>query len=83
MKWLNEFKVALLQKNDTRLASLIEEMPDFKEVENMIEARDLIGEAIEYFKAEKMECAKEMQRLQKMRSFFQSNPSHDKLSLTF
>jgi hypothetical protein len=71
MKWINEFKIAVIEKDIEKADELLDKIPRFKEVEQMQTAYALIEEAkkIALKEQEKLRC--DMQNLKKSKKFFE------------
>ena len=84
MKWLNEFKIALIEENDTKISSLLSSMPSFNTIEEAQEAMALIDQARKTYISKKKRLAKQMQQLEKSRKFLLSSENktkHPKLDI--
>ncbi|WOE68925.1 hypothetical protein RZR97_07320 [Hydrogenimonas thermophila] len=84
MKWLDEFKIALIEENDTKISSLLSSMPSFNTIEENQEAMALIDQARKTYILKKNRLAKQMQQLEKSRKFLLSSENktkHPKLDI--
>jgi hypothetical protein len=84
MKWLDEFKIALIEENDTKISSLLSSMPSFESVEEIQEAMALIDQARKTYISKKESLAKQMQKLETSRKFLLSSenrPKYPKLDI--
>jgi len=84
VKWLNEFKIALIEENDTKISSLLSSMPSFNTIEEAQEAMALIDQARKTYISKKKRLAKQMQQLEKSRKFLLSSENktkHPKLDI--
>lgn len=84
MKWLDEFKIALIEENDTKISSLLSSMPSFNTIEENQEAMALIDQARKTYIFKKNRLAKQMQQLEKSRKFLLSSENktkHPKLDI--
>jgi len=84
LKWLDEFKIALIEENDTKISSLLSSMPSFNTIENAQVAMALINEARKTYISKKERLAKQMRQLEKSRKFLLSSenrPKHPKLDI--
>ncbi len=72
MKWLEEFKIALVQKNYKKIDELSRNLPTFEKVDEMITASALLESAKEIIKQEQKELSKNMSELKRSRKFFES-----------
>ncbi|SFP12979.1 hypothetical protein [Hydrogenimonas thermophila] len=84
MKWLDEFKIALIEENDTKISSLLSSIPSFNTIEENQEAMALIDQARKTYILKKNRLAKQMQQLEKSRKFLLSSENktkHPKLDI--
>jgi len=84
MKWLDDFKIALIEENDHKISSLISSMPSFNTIEESKEAMALIDQARKIYLLKKEKLAKQMQRLEKSRKFLllsENKTKHPKLDI--
>jgi len=78
--WLNNFKIAVIEKNIDSIKSLLEEMPEFKDLNSMKEAIYLIKEAAAFLQEKKSSMSLEMQQIRKNMDFLNSTNSKSKSS---
>jgi hypothetical protein len=76
--WLNDLKIAIIEKNTQKIETLIDEMPIFETLENMQEASYLLREASILLHTLKDETAKSMQQIKKNLNFLRSTESSAK-----
>ena len=69
MKWLDDFKRALIEKDFDAIERLIENIPQFREVEEQKLVLSLINEAKREVQKEKDQALKEMQKIQKSKKY--------------
>jgi len=84
LKWLDEFKIALIEENDTKLSSLLSSIPSFNTIEELKVAMALIDQARKIYISKKESLAKQMQKLEASRKFLLSSenrPKHPKLDI--
>lgn len=70
--WLKNFKLAVLQKDAGKIASLLDEMPQFKNLADMEEAAWLTKEALNVIGELKDESQTAMIQIQKNIKFLES-----------
>ncbi len=70
--WLKNFKIAIVQKDLTKINQLLDEMPHFEDLEEMKEASYLTQEALQLVTSLKNSDAEEMKQLQKNIKFLKS-----------
>ncbi len=75
MNWIDRFKIALIEEDESAMADLLASMPDFESVEEMRSAQQLIAQAIELFKGKKAEVARMMKEIETSRKFLTSETS--------
>ncbi len=79
--WLNDFKVALVQKDIDKLDTLLNELPSFSTLEEMTEASYLMKEAMALLQSEKMAAQRTLQQIKKNIDFLKSTHSDDTSTL--
>ena len=62
MNWLNELKVAYLNKNDNKLNELLDNTPILKTRDEMFEALAIMEQITEYAKAQRERLGVEMRK---------------------
>ena len=84
MNWLNELKVAYLNKNDNKLNELLDNTPILKTRDEMFEALAIMEQITEYAKAQKEKLSLEMRKLKQTKNFFpQQENEAQRLNLSF
>ena len=84
MNWLNELKVAYLNKNDNKLNELLDNTPILKTRDGMFEALAIMEEIAEYAKAQKEKLSLEMRKLKQTKNFFpQQENNAQRLNISF
>lgn len=71
MSWIDELKIAILNKDDKKVLNLIEDLPKFDNIEDLICARELVGEFIKQLKNDKDSLSKSMLKLKQTRFFLE------------
>jgi len=74
VQWLNSFKIALIEEDTEKLKELISDMPCFEKLEDMQTAFSLISEAISLITQKRDQIKKDMDRLNKAKSFLDLEP---------
>ena len=74
--WLNKLKIAIIEKNTEQINALLEELPSFKDIEEMKEAQHLLKEAAILLISLKSETQDSMQQIQKNISFLKSTQAN-------
>jgi len=80
MKWLNEFKIALIEENDTKISSLLSSMPSFNTIEEAQEAMALIDQARKTYISKKERLAEQMRQIETSKKFLLSSKDQNKLN---
>jgi hypothetical protein len=70
MKWLESFKIAIIEEDITSIDSHLKEIPEFKKIEHMREAYALIEEAKSRFEKEQTLMKDKMNKMQHAKKFF-------------
>ncbi len=83
MNWLNELKVAYLNKNDNKLSELLDNLPTLKTRDEMFEALAIMEQITEYAKAQKERLGVEMKKLKQTRNFLPKTQKVSQLNLSF
>ena len=74
MNWADELKVAIVTKNPSEISHLIDELPDFENVQEMKNALYLIKEAYIVMQELKDETLFQMNQIKKNIEFLESTP---------
>ncbi|WP_456452424.1 hypothetical protein [Hydrogenimonas sp.] len=85
MNWLDDFKIALIEEDERRLASLVGQIPAFETTEEIESAMRLIAQARTLMEAKKDQVAKEMREIETAKKFLTSSeepPESGKLDIT-
>jgi len=72
MLWIEDFTIAIIEKNPIKLGKLINEMPHFDDINEARTAQALIQEALQYMKAEQQSVHEAMEKLKKAKAFITS-----------
>lgn len=83
MNWLNELKVAYLNKNDAKITELMANTPVLKTRDEMFEALAVLEQIGEYARAQKAKLAEEMRKLKQTKNFLPKQERVQKLNLSF
>lgn len=73
INWLNDLKIAILEKNYEKIDKLASSLPNFETLSELLCASDLVLEAKELLINEQKELQKAMIDLKKQRSFFEKS----------
>ncbi|RAX53175.1 hypothetical protein CCY99_06165 [Helicobacter sp. 16-1353] len=71
MSWIDELKIAILNKDDEKVLNLIEDLPKFDNIDDLICARELVGEFIKKLQKDRDSLSKSMIKLKQMRFFLE------------
>jgi len=69
LKWLDSLKLSVIERDYEKLESLLFDMPEFEDMEDLQKAINLIEEARNIVSIEKDEMLKQMQKIQKAKKF--------------
>lgn len=83
MNWLNELKVAYLNKNDAKITELMANTPVLQTRDEMFEALAVLEQIGEYAKTQKEKLAQEMRKLKQTKKFLPKQERVQKLNLSF
>lgn len=83
MNWLNELKVAYLNKNDNKLNELLDNTPILKTRDEMFEALAIMEQITEYAKAQKERLGIEMRKLKQTKNFIPKQKNSQRLNISF
>ncbi len=70
--WIKEFKIAVIENNIENIKTLLEEIPDFDNLEDMKEAAYLLQEAATLFESLKEKTSVSIQSIKNSLSFLES-----------
>jgi hypothetical protein len=73
MAWIKKFKIALIEQDVETLISLLDDMPEFSNIEQMKEVSYLIQEVFYFANNSKNETSVALKRLKKSMEFFDKN----------
>ena len=76
--WLNNFKIAIIEKNTQNINKLLDEVPQFKDIDEIEEVMYLMREASELLHTLKNETASTMSQLKKNIEFLNSTQHDEK-----
>ncbi len=68
-KWLNRFKIALIEEDVSKVDMLLKDIPEFKKIDDLRSAYNLINSAKNRFEKEKFETKLKMNKIKKARKF--------------
>ncbi len=72
-KWLKSFKIAIIEENVDAIDSLLNEIPEFRRIDDMREAYALIGEAKKRFENEQSNIQQKMNKMKQAKKFLNVN----------
>lgn len=70
--WLDSLKIALLTNDTDKALSLIENLPDFKEFDDLLSARELLSQLIDLLESNKEKAAIQMNKIRAAKKFINS-----------
>jgi hypothetical protein len=80
LKWLDQFKIAVVENDSKTVDALLRDIPDFSKIEDMRVAYTLIGEAKKKFEKEQTTMIQKMNKIQKAKKFLNEQKSESKLN---
>ncbi|RDU57832.1 hypothetical protein [Helicobacter sp. MIT 99-5507] len=69
--WLNELKIASVNKNDKKVLDLIENLPNFDNIDDLICAREIVQSFIQKLQDDRDELYQGMLKLKQARLFLE------------
>ena len=79
-KWLETFKVSIIEKDFAKIERLLEEMPEIKSINDLRTSVALINEAKKLLAHEQSILRENMAKIQKSRQFLSQNAEEARLS---
>jgi len=73
MKWINNLKIAIIEKNELRIEELTQSLPNFDPLEKMKEATYIMQEAHNFLLHEKNDMATKILKIKKQKEFIATN----------
>ena len=83
MNWLNELKIAYLNKNDNKITELLKNTPMLQTRDEMFEALAVLEQLAEYAKHQKEVFSIEMKKLKQTKKFIPIQEKPSSFNLTF
>jgi len=72
LKWINQLKIAIIEKNETKIEELMADFPMFSSQEEMEKAAYLMQEAYDLLVSEKEIVAANLLKIKKQKEFLHS-----------
>ncbi|MDE6885672.1 MAG: hypothetical protein K2P17_01325 [Helicobacteraceae bacterium] len=69
MTWLNSLKIAIVNKNTQKALYLIENLPNFDNIDDLICARELVAQLAKELENEKNTLKEAMQKIKQTKRF--------------
>lgn len=69
MTWLNSLKIAIVNKNTQKALDLIENLPNFDNIDDLICARELVAQLAKELENEKNTLKEAMQKIKRTKQF--------------
>lgn len=82
MNWLNELKVAYLNKNDDKINELLDNLPTLKTKDEIFEALAIMEQITEYAKNQKEQLSQEMRKLKQTKKFLPQKQNIQRINLS-
>jgi hypothetical protein len=68
LEWINQLKIAVIEKNESKIDSLIQAMPQFETYKEMESAAYLLQEAHTFLSSEKDKIASNLLKIKKQKN---------------
>ncbi len=78
-KWLKEFKIALIEEDISKIDTLLLNIPEFKKIDDLRSAYELINSAKQKFELEKSKTKLKMSKIKKAKKFLNIRESEHRL----
>ncbi|WP_104722087.1 hypothetical protein [Helicobacter mesocricetorum] len=82
MNWINELKVAYLNKNDDKINELLDNLPTLTTRDEMFETLAIMEQITQYAKAQKNQLSQEMRKLKQTKQFLSQDQNIQRINLT-
>lgn len=69
--WLNELKIAIVNNNDKKVFDLIEDLPNFDNIEDLICAKTIVQGFIKKLQDDRNKLSQEMLKLKQTKLFLE------------
>ena len=79
-KWLEKFKISIIEKDFAKIERLLEEMPEIKSINDLRTSVALINEAKKLLAHEQSVLRENMAKIQKSREFLSQNREEEHFS---
>ena len=83
MKWLEDFKLALIEEDFTAIETLIDDIPEFPDIDSSKLALTFIEQAREVISKQKNEALLQMQKIQKTKKFIKEEEGVYSLDMSY
>ncbi|AWI33570.1 hypothetical protein LS72_007030 [Helicobacter apodemus] len=82
MNWLNELKVAYLNRNDNKINELLDNLPTLTTRDEIFEALTIMEQITEYAKTQKQQLSQEMRKLKQTKKFLPQEQNIPRINLS-
>lgn len=82
MNWLNELKVAYLNRNDNKINELLDNLPTLTTRDEIFEALAIMEQITEYAKTQKQQLSQEMRKLKQTKKFLPQAQNISRINLS-
>ena len=69
--WLEQFQIAIIELNEKKINSMLDDMPSFENIEQMKIALALMAQAQKSLKVERQAIKKDMLKIKKSKAFLE------------
>lgn len=72
MRWADQLKIAIIEKDESKIETIIEKLPNFNSIEEMEEAAYLMQEAHNFLATQKEKFAAKLLKIKKQKEFLEA-----------
>jgi hypothetical protein len=83
LKWLNDFKIALIERDFIKIGEMVNTIPKFESLEDNQKALALVKEANYQAGVERKLILEEMQKVKKTKKFLEQKNSENSFDMSF
>lgn len=80
LKWLEDFKISIIEKDFEKIQTLLDEMPEIKSIDDLRTSVALINEAKKLLAQEQQILRENMAKVQKSKKFLSTYHEEEKFS---
>ncbi len=80
LKWLDDFKIAIIEKDFMKIQTLLDEMPEIKSIDDLRTSVALINEAKKLLAQEQSELREKMAKIEKSKKYMHQHVEEEQFS---